>query len=206
MRNRKALIVVDVQNDFIDGTLPVPFGAEVIAPINQLVSSYGYGTIVLTQDWHPPSHRSFARNNQVDGKALEPGDIVQMPYGKQRLWPVHCVQDNPGASFPDGLVTDSAHMILRKGMDPEVDSYSAFREADRSTGTGLMGYLIARGVIEMDICGLALDYCVAETAIDAKLMLGSWPVRVIQHACRGITRPSEFDALNRMREAGIELI
>ena len=157
-----ALIVVDIQNDFLPGgALPVPQGDEVIAPINRLIENAF--CVVLTADWHPSRHKSFAINHP--GK--KPFELVDMPYGKQVLWPAHCVAGTEGSAFAEGLVTSCADLILRKGTCAERDSYSAFLEADRRTRTGLAGWLKEREICNVVVCGLAADYCVSWTALDA---------------------------------------
>lgn len=183
IRPNDALIVVDVQNDFCHGgALAVPGGAEVVPLINRLLrDGPGFRTIVLTQDWHPADHKSFASNQPVGAK---PFDVVQMPYGPQVLWPDHCIQETGGAAFHPDLDTQSATLVIRKGMNPEIDSYSAFRENDRQTETGLAGYLRDRGVQRIFLAGLALDYCVRFSAVDAR-SFGFEPI-VIADACRAI--------------------
>lgn len=183
IRPNDALIVVDVQNDFCHGgALAVPGGAEVVPLINRLLrDGPGFRTIVLTQDWHPADHKSFASNQPGGAK---PFDVVQMPYGPQVLWPDHCIQETGGAAFHPDLDTQSATLVIRKGMNPEIDSYSAFRENDRQTETGLAGYLRDRGVQRIFLAGLALDYCVRFSAVDAR-SFGFEPI-VIADACRAI--------------------
>ena len=181
-----ALIIVDVQNDFCEGgRLAVPGGSEVVPLVNALLrpeGGHGFRTIVLTQDWHPANHKSFA-SKYGDG-SHQPFEVVPMPYGDQVLWPDHCIQGTPGAAFHSGLVADPATLVIRKGMNPEVDSYSAFRENDKATVTGLAGYLRERAVERVFLAGLALDFCVRFSAVDARL-LGFTPV-VIEDACRAI--------------------
>jgi nicotinamidase/pyrazinamidase len=192
IRPTDALIVVDVQNDFCEGgRLAVPGGSEVVGPINALLRRRGaeaFGTVVLTQDWHPAEHKSFA-SRHPGGK---PFDLIQMPYGDQVLWPDHCVQGTPGAQFHPDLHTQSATLIIRKGMNPEIDSYSAFRENDRKTVTGLPGYLRDRGVKRVLLVGLALDYCVRYSAVDAKLF--GFEAIVIADACRAIDNAGSLAA------------
>jgi nicotinamidase/pyrazinamidase len=174
-----ALIVVDVQNDFCPGgPLAVGGGAEVVPVINALVPRYEQ--VVVTQDWHPKGHASFASAHHD----REPFDTTEMPYGTQVLWPDHCVQGTPGAELHPDLRVTSAQLIIRKGWHAGVDSYSAFREADRTTLTGLAGYLRERGVEEVHVVGLATDYCVAWTALDAAD--AGFRVAVIEDACRAI--------------------
>jgi len=174
-----ALIVVDVQNDFCPGgALAVPDGDAVVPVINALAADYA--NVVITQDWHPPRHASFAASH--DGKAVF--STTQMPYGVQVLWPTHCVQGTEGAALHKDLHIPAAQLIIRKGYHPGVDSYSAFREADRCTLTGLAGYLRERGITEVHVVGLATDFCVAWTAIDA--VAAGFAASVLERATRGI--------------------
>lgn len=177
----RALIVVDVQNDFCaGGPLAVPDGEFVVPPINELMRSGLYETIVLTQDWHPMNHTSFAENHP----GAQPLSIKQMKYGDQILWPTHCLQASRGAQFHPALDTTCAHAMIRKGMNPKIDSYSAFRENDKITPTGLAGLLSSRFVTHVDVCGLALDFCVKYTALDAVEF--GFHSRVLTHASRAI--------------------
>lgn len=174
-----ALIIVDVQNDFCPGgALAVGGGHAVVPVINALVPRYEQ--IVVTQDWHPKGHASFASAHH----GREPFETTEMPYGTQVLWPDHCVQGTPGADLHPDLQVTRAQLIIRKGWHQGVDSYSAFREADRTTMTGLAGYLKERGVDEVHVVGLATDYCVAWTALDA--VGAGFRVSVIEDACRAI--------------------
>ena len=174
-----ALIVVDVQNDFCPGgALAVGGGHAIVPVINALVPRYEQ--VVVTQDWHPKGHASFASAHH----GREPFDTIDMPYGTQVLWPDHCVQGTPGADLHPDLVVTSAQLVIRKGWHQGVDSYSAFREADRETLTGLAGYLRERGVDEVHVVGLATDYCVGWTALDAAG--AGFKVTVIEDACRAI--------------------
>jgi nicotinamidase/pyrazinamidase len=180
MRGSTALLIIDVQPDFCPGgALPVPGGDEIVPLINQLAPHYG--TVVATQDWHPPGHISFAESHP--GHAAF--ETIQVPYGAQMLWPTHCLINAPGAALHPGLAI-SAHAIIRKGTNPAIDSYSAFLEADRQTRTGLEGYLRARGVTAVHLCGLAFDVCVAWSATDARAL--GFDVTVIEPACRAIDR------------------
>lgn len=175
----KALLVIDVQNDFCPGgALAVPHGDEVVSPCNVLISEFSL--VVLTQDWHPPGHRSFASSHP--GKSAF--EAITLPYGKQVLWPDHCVQGSPGAALHRALHGHRARWVVRKGQDPAVDSYSAFQENDRRTPTGLAGALHELGVGEVVICGLATDYCVRYSAIDA--IEAGFRATVVEEACRGI--------------------
>jgi nicotinamidase/pyrazinamidase len=174
-----ALIVIDVQNCFTPGgSLAVPKGDEVVPVINRIARSFRW--VVLTQDWHTPDHASFASSHA--GK--KPFDVTKMPYGNQVLWPDHCVQGTKGAALHKDLAIPHAQLVIRKGYNREVDSYSAFMEADRKTKTGLDAWLKAKGVKRVFCCGLATDFCVAWTAQDAR-KLGFGAV-VIEDACRAI--------------------
>jgi nicotinamidase/pyrazinamidase len=173
------LLVVDVQNDFCPGgALAVPDGDAVVTPINRLSEAFGH--VVLTQDWHPAGHLSFASSHP--GK--QPMETTTAPYGPQILWPDHCVQGSPGAEFHAGLDTARAELVLRKGFRREIDSYSALYENDHATPTGLAGYLRERGLTRVFVCGLALDFCVRYSAEDARH--AAFDVVVIEDACRGI--------------------
>ena len=175
----EALIVIDVQNDFCPGgALAVEGGDEIVPGINALMSEFQ--TIVLTQDWHPAGHSSFASSHP----GAEPYSTTEMSYGQQVLWPDHCIQGSDGAAFHRDLRTDTAQMVVRKGFRPAVDSYSAFFENDKKTPTGLEGYLQNRGVFRLVLVGLATDFCVSYSAIDgAKL---GFEVSVMQDLCRAI--------------------
>ncbi len=172
------LLVVDVQNDFLlGGRLPVPRGDEVVAPVNALAQRFEH--VVLTQDWHPSGHHSFASTH---GRA--PFETIEAAYGSQILWPDHCVQGTPGAAFNENLYVPHAELILRKGFRPSIDSYSAFFENDQTTPTGLGGYLRERGLRRIFIAGLAFDFCVRYSAEDAQAK--GFTAIVIEDACRGI--------------------
>jgi nicotinamidase/pyrazinamidase len=173
------LIVVDVQNDFCPGgALAVPRGDEVVPLINRLAEKFRH--VVLTQDWHPRGHLSFASSHR--GK--RPYETIAAPYGPQVLWPDHCVQETSGAAFHGGLHIPHAALVLRKGMDRAIDSYSAFYENDRTTPTGLVGYLRERGIARVYLAGLAFDFCVRYSAEDARRE--DFRVFVVEDACRGI--------------------
>jgi nicotinamidase/pyrazinamidase len=195
----EALIVIDIQNDFCPGgALAVAEGDRIINRVNGLMEDFG--TVVLTQDWHPADHSSFASNHP--GKA--PFEMLTMSYGPQTLWPDHCVQGTAGAEFHPELRTDPAHLIIRKGFRAAIDSYSAFFENDRSTTTGLNGYLSARGVTEVTFVGLATDYCVAYSALDAARL--GLKARVLLGACRGIDLGGSMARMTEeMRAAGVAL-
>lgn len=175
----EALVVIDVQNDFCPGgALAVTDGDAIIARINGLMPEFA--TVVLTQDWHPADHSSFAANHP----GAAPFSTTEMPYGTQVLWPTHCVQGTEGAAFHRDLATDPAHLVIRKGFRPGIDSYSAFFENDRKTPTGLEGYLRGRGVTRITLVGLATDFCVAYSALDAAGL--GFAVTVLNGACRAI--------------------
>lgn len=195
----QALIVIDVQNDFCPGgALAVAGGDEIVQPINALMAEFD--AVVLTQDWHPAGHSSFASHHA--GKA--PFETVEMPYGTQVLWPDHCVQGSPGAGFHMALEVDRADMIVRKGFRPAIDSYSAFFENDRQTPTGLDGYLRTRGIESLVMVGLATDFCVGFSAIDAARL--GFAVTVRRDLTRAIDLDGSLDAsLAAMQEAGVTL-
>ncbi|MBM3780783.1 MAG: bifunctional nicotinamidase/pyrazinamidase [Acidobacteria bacterium] len=192
-----AFLVIDVQNDFCPGgALAVPDGHAVVPLINARQAAAEL--VVLTQDWHPPMHQSFAVNHPD----AAPYDVVTMPYGPQVLWPAHCVQGTTGADFHPALDTTRAALVVRKGMHTAIDSYSAFFENDRVTPTGLHGFLRERGVTAMTLTGLALDYCVAYSAEDAARL--GYRVHVQASACRAIDlRGSLAEALVRLQACGV---
>ncbi|MEJ2022265.1 MAG: bifunctional nicotinamidase/pyrazinamidase [Maritimibacter sp.] len=195
-----AILVIDVQNDFCPGgALAVAGGDEIIPEINRVLRDYPVR--VFTQDWHPLGHSSFASTHPD----AAPFGTVEMPYGSQTLWPDHCVQGTDGAEFHEDLHVDPADMILRKGFRHEIDSYSAFFENDQTTPTGLEGYLRTRGVTRVTLVGLATDFCVAWSALDA-VRLG-FDTRVMLSACRAIDLEGSLDAaIAQMRAAGVELV
>lgn len=173
------LLVVDIQNDFCpEGNLAVPRGDEIVPLVNRLGDQFSH--VVLTQDWHPRDHLSFASSHP--GK--KPYDTVELSYGSQILWPDHCVQGTPGAEFRKDLHIPRAELVLRKGYHRKIDSYSAFFENDRKTNTGLAGYLRERGFTRVFLAGLAFDFCVRYSAEDARKI--GFDVVVIEDACRGI--------------------
>ncbi|MCF0253006.1 MAG: nicotinamidase [Duodenibacillus sp.] len=175
----RALIVVDVQNDFLPGGALAVAGGDAVVPVaNRLMAASGCA--VLTADWHPAGHLSFACNHP----GAEPFSVIDMPYGKQVLWPAHCVAGTAGAGFAPGLEAWRACAVVRKGMRAGCDSYSGFMEADRRTPTGLAGYLRERGVDAVDVCGLATDFCVAWTAMDAAA--AGFAARIVTDASRAI--------------------
>ena len=194
------LIVVDVQNCFVDGgTLPVADGAEVIPVINGIAPLFE--NIVVTQDWHTKGHSSFASSHQ--GK--KPFDVVSLPYGQQVLWPDHGIQGTPDAELHKDLKLPTAQLIIRKGYRKDIDSYSAFMEADRKTTTGLAAYLHAHQIDTVFIVGLATDFCVAWTALDARA--AGFNAYVIEDACRGINLNGSVQlAWNNMSESGVKRI
>lgn len=200
MKKNQALVVVDVQNDFLEtGALPVPVASEVIPVINKIAPLFE--TVVLTQDWHPKNHISFA--SQHEGGRLY--ELVDVPYGKQVLWPDHCVQETEGAKLAPGLDAGKCTLNIKKGTNPELDSYSAFIEADRSTLTGLAEQLKARGVDEVFVCGLATDFCVYWSALDA-VKLG-FKTNLVEDACRGINIDGSIQkAFEDMKANGIHIL
>ncbi len=195
----KALIVIDIQNDFCPGgALAVAGGDAIIPRVNALMDDFPVR--VLTQDWHPADHSSFAANHP----GAQPFGLIDMPYGPQVLWPVHCVQGTEGAAFHSALKTDPADLVIRKGFHAAIDSYSAFFENDHETPTGLEGYLRTRGVTDLTLVGLATDFCVAYSAIDAAKL--GFAVTVLEGACRAIDLDGSLDkARADMRAAGVRL-
>jgi nicotinamidase/pyrazinamidase len=196
----QALIVIDVQNDFCPGgALAVAGGDEIVAGINALMANSG--AVILTQDWHPAGHSSFASSH--DGK--DPFEMTTMPYGDQVLWPDHCIQRSQGALFHPALDQDRADMIIRKGYNPAIDSYSAFFENDQTTPTGLEGYLRARGITQLKIVGLATDFCVNFSAVDATKL--GFDVTVDMALCRAIDMDgSLMAAIDGMKAAGVTFV
>ncbi len=197
---RDVLLVVDVQNDFMPGgALAVPRGDEVVPIVNRLAPRFA--NVVLTQDWHPPGHISFATSHS--GK--QPFERIRLEYGEQILWPDHCVQATDGAAFHPALVIPHAQLVVRKGYHPGVDSYSAFVEADGRHTTGLAGYLRERGIGHVFLCGLATDFCVAWSAVDARE--AGFAVTVIEDACRAIDTGGSLAAAGQdMAAAGVRQI
>ncbi len=193
------LVVVDVQVDFLPGgALAVPGGDAVIPAVNRLAARFRQ--VVLTQDWHPPGHRSFASSHP----GRPPYERIELGYGPQVLWPDHCIQATPGSALAPALAVPHAGLILRKGGRPEVDSYSAFCEAD-GTHTGLAGYLSERGVARIVVAGLATDFCVLYTALDGRR--AGFDVIVVEDACRGIdTAGSLAAAWQAMAQAGVRVV
>ena len=195
-----ALLVIDVQNCFLPGgSLAVKDGEQVIAVINRIAK--GFANVVMTQDWHTPGHISFASVHA--GK--KPFETIDLAYGKQVLWPDHCVQGTDGASLSKDLSIPQAALVIRKGFHKDVDSYSAFTEADGKTTTGLAAYLKARQIERLFVAGLATDFCVAWTALDARK--AGFEIYVVEDACRGIdTQGSLAKAWADMDKAGVKRI
>ena len=198
--DKSVLIVVDVQNCFLPGgSLAVGKGEEVIPIINRLGKSFA--NVVMTQDWHTPGHVSFASSHP--GK--KPFEKIKLPYGDQVLWPDHCVQGTDGAAIHKDINIPHAQLVIRKGFRKTVDSYSAFREADRKTITGLAAYLKSRGLSRVFVTGLATDFCVAWTAIDARRE--QFEVFVVEDACRGIDADGSLaKAWDTMKKSGVKRI
>ena len=195
-----ALIAIDIQNDFCPGgALAVTDGDAVVPRVNALMA--GFAVTILTQDWHPAGHSSFATSHP----GAAPFSVTKMPYGPQVLWPDHCVIGSEGAGFHPDLNTDSADMILRKGFNPAIDSYSAFFENDHRTPTGLEGYLRSRGIAALTLAGLATALCVAYSALDAARL--GFQVTVQTDACRAIDLDGSLaKAMAEMRAAGVALV
>jgi nicotinamidase/pyrazinamidase len=191
-----ALLVIDVQNDFCPGgALAVVGGDEIVLGINAAMTHFA--SVILTQDWHPAGHSSFASSHEA-----EPMSMIQMPYGPQVLWPDHCIQGRGGAAFHQKLDTDRADMIIRKGHNPAIDSYSAFFENDKTTPTGLEGYLRTRGIDTVTLVGLATDFCVNYSAVDAAKL--GFNVTVNMDLCRAIDFDGSLDAAKSgMAQAGV---
>lgn len=198
--SRAALLVIDVQNDFIPGgKLPVPEGDHIVPLINRLARQFKQ--VVIAQDWHPAGHASFASSHP----GHQPYDVIELPYGDQTLWPEHCVQATYGAELHPELDLPHAQLIIRKGCNPDIDSYSAFLEADRRTTTGLSGYLKERGIDTVYMVGLALDFCVMYSALDARA--AGFNAFVVLDACRAIDMNGSLAAaMDRMQGAGVGLI
>jgi nicotinamidase/pyrazinamidase len=196
-RATDCLIVVDVQNDFCPGgALEVKHGDEIVPLVNQLARKFE--NVVVTQDWHTPGHVSFA-SSHAGRKAFE---TKRLRYGEQVLWPDHCIQGTRGAALHEGLELTHAQLVIRKGFHPKVDSYSGFLEADRETKTGLDGYLRSRGVKRVYCVGLATDFCVAWTALDARRF--RFDAVVIEDACRAIDNAGSLAAAQKaMAKAGV---
>ena len=194
---KDALIVVDVQNDFCPGgRLAVQKGDEVVPLVNALARHFE--NVVITQDWHPAGHQSFATAHP----GSKPFDSIRLSYGEQVLWPDHCLQGSDGAALHKDLAVPHAQLVVRKGWRKEVDSYSAFLEADRKSRTGLEGYLEERGIKRLFVCGLATDFCVAWTALDARKL--GFDCAVVEDACRAIDMQGSLAAAwEKMKKAGV---
>lgn len=195
-----ALLMIDVQNDFCPGgALAVGEGDAVVPVINRLQGRFSVR--VLTQDWHPAGHKSFASSHE----GAAPFSMTKMPYGDQVLWPDHCVQGSNGAEFHKGLNTNSADLVVRKGFRPEIDSYSAFYENDRQTRTGLAGYLAERGVRHVYLTGLATDFCVYYSAVDARQL--GFEATLVTDACRAIDLDGSLKAaMDDMAAKGVRFV
>jgi len=198
--SQQALVVIDVQNDFCPGgALAVAGGDEIVPLVNQLIARFD--SVVMTQDWHPAGHSSFASSHH----GRQPFETIDMPYGPQTLWPDHCIQGSAGSDFHSGLAWAKAELVIRKGFRTAIDSYSAFFENDHQTPTGLAGYLRERGIKAVTLVGLATDFCVAYSALDAVAQGFEATVRL--DACRGIDLNGSMEAMSRrMREAGVRLV
>jgi nicotinamidase/pyrazinamidase len=190
------LVVIDVQNDFCPGgALAVQRGDEIVSPLNRVAQHFA--NVVLTQDWHPPGHTSFASSHP----GRKPFETIDLAYGRQTLWPNHCVQASSGADFHPGLAIPHACLVIRKGIHRGIDSYSAIRENDRKTATGLAGYLRERGLTRIFLAGLAYDFCVRYSAEDA--VAEGFAVTVIEDVCRGLDVAGSV-ALTRRELAALE--
>jgi Amidases related to nicotinamidase len=198
----RALLLIDIQNGFCPGgNLPVPEGDQVVPVANRLIASDRYDLVVASQDWHPANHGSFA--SQHPGK--QPFEMGELSGKPQMMWPDHCVQGSADAEFHPGLDTSRIDHVQRKGENPAVDSYSAFRDNDRAALTGLAAYLKEKGVTEVDLMGLATDYCVKFSALDAVDMLPGVKVAFIEDGSRGIDPDGVKAAIAEMRDAGVEI-
>ncbi|MBA3455679.1 MAG: bifunctional nicotinamidase/pyrazinamidase [Deltaproteobacteria bacterium] len=197
----RALILVDLQNDFCPGgALAVPRGDETIAIANRVMPHFT--TVVVTQDWHPPAHKSFAVNNP----GTKPGDVIDVSGIQQAMWPAHCVQETPGAEIHAGLNKAKVADLFKKGTDPDYDSYSGFFDTGKKKATGLAAYLTERWIKQVYVMGLATDYCVKWTALDAKEL--GFDVYVIEDGCRAVElKPGDGDAaIEEMRAAGVHIV
>jgi nicotinamidase/pyrazinamidase len=200
LTDRDVLLVIDVQNDFCDGgALAVPSGQEVVPVINRIAHAFRH--VILTQDWHPRDHHSFASNHP----GYHPFEMIETAHGGHVLWPDHCIQGSMGAAFHPHLHPDNAELILRKGFRPDIDSYSAFNENDHITRTGLTGYLRERGLGRIFMAGLAYDYCVRHSAVDS--MRAGFETYVVEDACRAIAMKDSVATTNfSFNEAGVRRI
>ncbi len=193
----KALLIVDLQNDFLTGSLAVPRATEIIEPINQLQEAFSL--VIATKDWHPAGHVSFASTHKK-----RVGESIEVEGTLQALWPDHCLQGSWGSDFPDELHRERISEIFYKGSDPKVDSYSAFFDCAKRRSTGLEDYLRKMGVDEIVIVGLLTDYCVLYTALDGRAL--GFSVTMIEKDCRGIDKLSTQAALDQMRRAGVKIL
>jgi nicotinamidase/pyrazinamidase len=200
VRDDDVLVIIDVQNDFCPGgALAVADGDAVVPVINRLAGRFDH--VVLTQDWHPSGHSSFATSHP----GSVPFETIGMAYGQQTLWPDHCVQGTPGAAFHPQLTTERAELVIRKGFRNAIDSYSAFYENDRRTPTGLAGYLRERGVKRIFLTGLATDFCVYYSAVDARRL--GFDTVLVEAGCRAIDLAGSLDAAwAGMAEAGVQRV
>lgn len=199
----KALLLIDIQNGFCPGgNLPVADGDQIVPVANALMKDGCYDLVVASQDWHPANHGSFA-SQHPGAKPFDMGELSGKP---QVLWPDHCVQDTSDAEFHPGLDLSAIAHVQKKGETPAVDSYSAFRDNDRAALTGLAGYLRQKGVTELDVMGLATDYCVKFSALDAIDMLPGVKVRFIEDGSRGIDPQGVTAAIEEMRAAGVSIV
>lgn len=196
----RALLIADIQNDFCpDGALAVPEGDVIVPTVNTLTEEFDH--VVMTQDWHPPGHQSFASSHPEHNTF----DVIEVDYGDQILWPDHCVQGTEGAEFHPDLNTTPVELIIRKGFRSHIDSYSAFYENDRETPTGLTGYLRERGIDTLYVGGLAADFCVKWSALDGRKE--GFEVYVIEDATRGIDQDGSLEqAWQEMNEAGVQVV
>lgn len=204
MTPHDVLLIIDVQNDFCaGGRLAVADGEAVIAPIHRIAPLFEH--VILTQDWHPPGHSSFASTHAHSHSGKQPYEQIELSYGPQTLWPDHCVQGSKGAEFHPDLHIPQAELILRKGFRREIDSYSAFFENDRVTPTGLAGYLRERGLTRVFLAGLAYDYCVGYSALDARRL--GFPAVIVRDACRAIDLGGSVARMEaEFAQAGVELV
>lgn len=196
----KALLIVDLQNDFCEGgALEVPDGSTIVPVVNQLINSFN--AIIQTQDWHPEGHASFASSH----KGKEPNDTIEMDYGSQVLWPDHCVQGSIGAEFHPDLNTNKSQVIIRKGFRPQIDSYSAFYENDQKTKTGLTGYLKTRGITDLYTVGLATDFCVKWSVLDG--LKEGFNMHIVKDAVKGIDIDGSVEsAWDEMKSEGVDVV
>lgn len=199
----KALLLIDIQNGFCPGgNLPVPEGDEIVPVANRLIDSGRYDLVVASQDWHPAGHGSFA-SAHLGKKPFEMGMLSGKP---QMMWPDHCVENTEDAKFHPDLHAQAVDFVQQKGQNPAVDSYSAFRDNDQAALTGLAARLRTEGVTELDLCGLATDYCVKFSALDAVEMLAGVKIRFIEDASRGIDPAGVRAAIDEMRTRGVVII